>query len=134
MPSSQTQQHFKITDIVPIEYEDFLTYCSIAGKRFSDEITPVDYVAYHSQFGRDKSEVKQLRSIIEAGVMLDKSETEIEERPIISTGEVELSIERTKMPIEKSSLIATMTVTVDDAEAKNVCGIGYQLSPENQQP
>ncbi len=66
----KTGRRVKIADIVPSEYEDFLTYCSIADKVFSDEIMPVDYVAYRCQFGRDKGSVAKLRALIETGEMV----------------------------------------------------------------
>lgn len=116
IPSPEIQQHLKIVDIVPIEYKDFLTYCNITGKIFSYEITSVDYVAYRSQFGRDKSEVKRLRSIIEAGIMLDKLETETKERLAFFTPNEELVIEGVEKTGEKSSLDAQTIVRIYDAE------------------
>lgn len=61
----------KITDVIPTEYEDFLHYCSIAGRVYTDEITQVDLIAYRSQYGRTKSEIKELQAIINAGVILN---------------------------------------------------------------
>lgn len=61
----------KITDVIPDEYEDFLHYCTIAGRVYTDEITQVDLIAYRSQFGRTKSEIKELRAILDAGIILD---------------------------------------------------------------
>lgn len=63
----------KIADIIPTEYQDFLSYCNIAGKVFTSDITAVDYVAYRSQFGREKSDVRKLREMIAAGENLDKN-------------------------------------------------------------
>lgn len=120
--SSESRLHTKIIDIVPLEYADFLTYCSIAEKQFSDEITPVDYVAYRSQFGRDKIEVKRLRSIIEAGVMLDKPETEPEEISVIPVTEASPSILDSEMHVEESSFITETIAAVDGAKANQMTG------------
>ncbi len=92
MHSSGKQQHIKIADIVPVKFEDFLTYCSIAGKMFSDEITPVDYVAYRSQFGRDKSEVKHIRALIEGCEVLDKPSNTAEETALLPVTDTDVSI------------------------------------------
>lgn len=92
MSSSETKKHIKITDIISIEYEDFLMYCNNVGKMFSDEITPVDYVAYRSRYGRDKSEVKQLRTLIEAGDVLDRSNNTSEETALTSATGMRASI------------------------------------------
>lgn len=120
IPSPEIQQPLKIVDIVPIEYKDFLTYCNIIGKIFSHEITSVDYVAYRSQFGRDKSEVKRLRSIIEAGVMLDKSEIETKERLAFFTPKEEFVVKGAEKTVEKSSLNAQTIVGGDDAESNQM--------------
>lgn len=63
---SATLSRIKISDIVPHRYDDFVSYCSIVGKRFADEITANDYTAYRSQFGREKSDVKNISEIIGA--------------------------------------------------------------------
>ena len=72
--SLEKQLYIKIADIIPNEYQDFLSYCTIAGKVFTSDITAVDYVAYRSQFGREKSDVRKLREMIAAGGVLDKND------------------------------------------------------------
>ncbi len=84
--------HIKIADIITSEYEDFKTYCEIAGKFYFDEITPVDYIAYRSQFGRSKTEVKQLRAIIEAGELLHSESNNIFKNDVVyESSDVEVS-------------------------------------------
>lgn len=77
MPSGQP--HVKIVDLVPIEYDDFLRYCSGVGKVFCDELSTVDYVTYRSQFGREKKQVKQLRALIESGAIVDNSSCSVDD-------------------------------------------------------
>lgn len=55
----------RISEIPTSEYEDFKRYCDIAGKIFLDELTSVDYVAYRSQYGRSREEIKMLRLLLE---------------------------------------------------------------------
>lgn len=67
-------EHVKIESIVPDEYSDFLSYCREAGKVFAEELDAADYIAYRAQFGRTKKEGKEIRAIIEAGVLLKRPE------------------------------------------------------------
>lgn len=60
-----SDERVKISEILTIEYKDFQRYCDIAGKVFRDELTSVDYVAYRSQYGRTRDEIKILRTLIE---------------------------------------------------------------------
>lgn len=90
MFSLDKQHRIKIADIVPNEFEDFLTYCSIANKIFPDEITSVDFIAYRSQFGREKSEVKRLRALIESGEAHGKSDISAEKIGLAPKVDVEV--------------------------------------------
>lgn len=59
------KERVKIADILTTEYEDFQRYCDITGKVFRDELTSVDYVAYRSQYGHTRDEIKALKVYIE---------------------------------------------------------------------
>lgn len=58
-------ERIKISEILTSEYMDFQKYCNITGKVFCDELTAVDYVAYRSQYGHTRDEIKLLRALIE---------------------------------------------------------------------
>ncbi len=58
------ESRIKIADILPEEYQDFLFYCSLCGKQYSDEITATDYVTYSSEFAKDPGIVRPLSELI----------------------------------------------------------------------
>lgn len=121
---SSGQHHIRIADLVPTEYEDFLRYCSNTGKIFSDELTTVDYVAYRSQCGRDKSEVKQLRAMIEAGVVIDNSSDAGDELEQESTKDTGLSVSD-----EQCSVVGKGTSTSADHASEGMYGYQEEHEP-----
>ena len=60
----------KIRDIIPREYSDFLDYCSVSGKLFVNEVTPVDFVAFRTQAGCTRDYIAEIRGLLDAGVVL----------------------------------------------------------------
>lgn len=62
----------KVTDALTTEYEDFGRYCEIAGKVYCDELTPVDFIAYRSQYGRSRDDIKALKNLLENAPCMSK--------------------------------------------------------------
>lgn len=60
----------KIRDVIPREYSDFLDYCSVCGKLFVNEVTPVDFVAFRTQAGCTRDYIAEIRGLLDAKVVL----------------------------------------------------------------
>lgn len=63
--ADMSDKRMRISAIPASEYEDFKRYCDIAGKVFVDELTSIDYVAYRSQYGRSREDIKVLMLYLE---------------------------------------------------------------------
>lgn len=64
--SEITEQTSKrITDVIGIEYSDFLEYCETAGKVFTFELTNVDYVAFRTSSAQSRDYINKIKTIIE---------------------------------------------------------------------
>ena len=62
----------KIADIVPFEYQDFVSFCNAAGKVFASDVTEEDYASYRVRFGYSQNKVKKLQNIIDKGKRIYK--------------------------------------------------------------
>ncbi|MBR1677456.1 MAG: hypothetical protein IJ706_09130 [Clostridia bacterium] len=70
-----------IKDILGTEYQDFQEFCVEGEKKYSDELTTSDFVAFRVQYGVSRDYVNEIKKRIERGGICDKEiakeETEI---------------------------------------------------------
>lgn len=130
-----------ITDILGIEYQDFLEFCSNWGKTYSDELSASDFVAFRVQYGKSRDYVERIKIILKNGVSENGSVTDSN---LGNNGDLDNTIltsfeeRRSKQPVSIDTSFCSdqdENIQVEAADAAVVDGIDdNKFESENDEP
>ncbi len=63
----------KINEMLEIEHQDFLEFCSNWGKAYPDELSVSDFLAFRVQYGRSRECVEKIKSILNERPTIDNN-------------------------------------------------------------
>lgn len=102
-----------ITEVLGMEYQDFLEFCSNWGKTYLDELSPSDFVAFRVQYGRDRDYIEKIKATLKKG-RVSSNQVDSQDEVLTSNSGTLDSFDEKLFPQQESE--ASVRFSDDDAD------------------